>query len=90
LETITKEYEIEYWYLDWTGDYYGFIPDKFIDIKVGKNKGKYLSPLTHNMAIEVKFEDRVIRDGHLNEEANKIMAESILEWLRDKSRGAGG
>ena len=90
LETITKEYEIEYWYLDWTGDYYGFRPDKFIDIKVGKNKGKYFSPLTHNMAVEVKFEDRVIRDGHLNEEANKIMAESILEWLRDKSRGAGG
>jgi hypothetical protein len=42
------------------------------------------------MAIEVKFEDRIIRDGHLNEEGNKIIAESILGWLRDKSRGAGG
>jgi hypothetical protein len=90
LETFTKEYGIEYWYLDWDGEYYGFRPDKFIDIKVGKNKGKYFSPLTHTMAIEVKFEDRIIRDGHLNEEGNKIMAESILGWLRDKSRGAGG
>jgi hypothetical protein len=42
------------------------------------------------MAIEVNFEGRVIRDGHLNEEANKVIAKSILEWLRDKSRGAGG
>jgi hypothetical protein len=42
------------------------------------------------MAIEVKFEDRIIRDGHLNEEGNKILAESILEWLREHSRGVGG
>ena len=90
LETITKDYGIEYWYLDWDGDYWGFRPDKFIDIKLGKNKAKYFSPLTHNMVIEVKFENRIIRDGHLNEEANMIMAESILEWLREHSRGVGG
>jgi hypothetical protein len=90
LENITKEYGIEYWYLDWDGEYWGFRPDKFIDIKLGKNKGKYFYPLTHTMAIEVNFEGRVIRDGHLNEEANKVIAKSILEWLRDKSRGAGG
>jgi hypothetical protein len=90
LETITKEYGIEYWYLDWDGEYWEFRPDKFIDIRVGKNKGKYFSPLTHNMAIEVKFEDRIIRDGHLNEEGNKVLAESILEWLREHSRGVGG
>jgi hypothetical protein len=42
------------------------------------------------MAIEVNFEGRVIRDGHINEEGNKIMPKSILEWLPDKSRGAGG
>ena len=90
LENITKEYGIEYWYLDWDGEYWEFRPDKFIDIKVGKNKGKYFSPLTHTMAIEVNFEGRVIRDGHLNEEGNMVIAKSILEWLRDKSRGAGG
>ena len=90
LQRLSIENGFEYWYLDWLGDYYDFLPDKFIDIKMGNNKGKYFYPLTHNMVIEVKFEGRVIRDGHLNKEANMVMAESILEWLRDKSRGAGG
>ena len=90
LEELSQEMGFEYWYLDWLGDFYEFLPAKFIDIQIGKNKGKYFSPLTHNMAIEVKFEDKIIRDGHLNEEGNKILAESILRWLRDKSRGVGG
>ena len=90
LETVTNEYGIEYWYLDWGGDYWEFRPDKFIDIKIGNNSGKYFAPLVDNFPIEVNFESRVIKDGHLNKEANEMIAESILRWLRDKSRGAGG
>lgn len=61
---------------------------------MGKSKRKYFSPLVDNLPIRVKIDmgnpNREVRDGHLNKEANQIMADSILKWLRDKSRGVGG
>lgn len=90
IEDISTQYGFQYWYLDWLGDYWEFRPDKFIDIKLGSKIGKYFGPLVDLMPIEVKFDGKYIRDGHLNEEANKVMAQSIIEWLRDKSRGVGG
>jgi hypothetical protein len=80
----------EYWYIDWLGDFYEFLPDKFIDIQMVNNKGKYFAPLVDNFSIIVNIDNMEVRDGHLNKVANEMMAESILEWLRDKSRGAGG
>lgn len=90
LETYSKGMGFEYWYMDWLGDFCEFRPDKFIDIKVGSNSRKYFSALVDGYDIKFNFEGRHMRDGHLNVEANKMIAESILEWLRDKSRGAGG
>jgi lysophospholipase L1-like esterase len=90
LQKLSEEVGFEYWYLDWVGDFYEFLPHKFIDIKIGNNSGKYFAPLVDNFPIIVKFGDMEIKDAHLNEDANRIIAESILRWLRDKSRGAGG
>jgi hypothetical protein len=90
LETLSNTLGFEYWYLDWMGDFYEFLPDKFIDINVGNSTGKYFSPLIEHYPIRVKFGDMEIKDDHLNADANIIIAESILKWLRDKSRGAGG
>ncbi len=90
LEELSATLGFEYWYLDWMGDFYEFLPHKFIDINVGSSIGKYFSPLIEHYPIRVKSGDIEIKDDHLNEEANKIIAESILRWLRDKSRGAGG
>ena len=90
LRKLSEEGGFEYWYLDWLGDYYDFLPDKFIDIQIGNNKGKYFAPLVDNFPIIVKIDNMEVRDGHLNKVANEMIAESILRWLRDKSRGAGG
>jgi lysophospholipase L1-like esterase len=90
LQRLSIENGFEYWYLDWLGDYYDFLPDKFIDIKIGNNSGKHFAPLVDNFPIIVKFDNKELRDGHLNKVANEMIAESILEWLRDKSRGVGG
>ncbi len=90
IDRIAKTAGFEYWYLDWNGDYYKFRPEKFIDIIIGKNKGKYFAPLVDSYKIKVNVGGVEYDDGHLNEEANQIIAESILRWLRDKSRGAGG
>jgi hypothetical protein len=90
LEELSIEFGFEYWYLDWIGDFYEFLPHKFIDIKIGGSVGKYFAPLVDNYPIRVKIGDMEIMDGHLNKEANQLIAESILRWLRDKSRGAGG
>lgn len=90
IDTISKNVGFEYWYLDWLGDYYNFRPHKFIDITIGKNKGKYFAPLVDSYKIKVNIGGVEYNDGHLNEEGNKIIAESILEWLRDNSRGVGG
>jgi hypothetical protein len=72
------------------GDFYEFLPHKFIDINVGNSIGKYFSPLVDNFPIIVKVDNIEVRDAHLNKVANEIIAESILKWLRDKSRGVGG
>ena len=90
LEQLSYEMGFEYWYIDWLGDFYEFLPDKFIDIQMGNDKGKYFAPLVDNFSIIVKIDNMEVRDGHLNKVANEMMAESILEWLQDKSRGAGG
>lgn len=90
LEKLSIDNGIEYWYLDWLGDFYEFLPHKFIDINVGSTSGKYFSPLIEHYPIRVKFGDMEIKDDHINKEGNEIIAESILKWLRDKSRGAGG
>lgn len=90
LEELSNKVGFEYWYLDWNGDFYEFLPDKFIDIQLGNNMGKYFEPLIEKFPIRVKFGEIEIRDDHINEEGNRIIAESILRWLRDKSRGAGG
>ena len=90
LQKLSAEFGFEYWYLDWLGDYYEFLPHKFIEMKVGNNKGKYFAPLVDNFPIIVKVDNMEVRDGHLNKVANEMIAESILRWLRDKSRGAGG
>ena len=90
LEELSNKMGFEYWYLDWNGDFYDFLPQKFIDIRIGNNSGKYFAPLADNFPIRVKIGNMEVRDGHLNKEANEMIAESILRWLRDKSRGAGG
>jgi hypothetical protein len=90
LRKLSEEAGFEYWYLDWLGDYYDFLPHKFIDIQIGNNKGKYFAPLVDNYPIIVKVDNMEVRDGHLNKVANEMIAESILRWLRDKSRGVGG
>jgi hypothetical protein len=90
LEQLSYEMGFEYWYIDWLGDFYEFLPDKFIDIQMGNDKGKYFAPLVDNFSIIVKIDNMEVRDGHLNKVANEMMAESILEWLQDKLRGAGG
>jgi hypothetical protein len=90
LEELSIKCGFEYWYLDWNGDFYEFLPQKFIDIQIGKNSGKYFAPLADNFPIRVKINNMEVRDGHINKEGNQIIAESILRWLRDKSRGAGG
>jgi hypothetical protein len=90
LQKLSIKNRFEYWYLDWLGDYYDFLPHKFIDIEIGNNSGKYFAPLVDNFPIIVKFDGMEMRDGHLNKVANEMIAESILRWLRDKSRGAGG
>lgn len=90
LRKLSEEAGFEYWYLDWLGDYYDFLPHKFIDIQIGNNKGKYFAPLVDNYPIIVKVDNMEVRDGHLNKVANEMIAESILKWLRDKSRGVGG
>jgi lysophospholipase L1-like esterase len=90
LEELSTKMGFQYWYLDWIGDFYGFLPQKFIDIQIGRNSGKYFAPLADNFPIRVKVGNMEFRDAHLNKEANQMIAESILRWLRDKSRGAGG
>ena len=90
LEELSNKMGFEYWYLDWNGDFYEFLPQKFIDIRLGNSSGKYFAPLVDNFPIRVRIGNMEIRDSHLNKEANQMLAESILRWLRDKSRGAGG
>ena len=90
LQKLSEEVGFEYWYLDWLGDFYEFLPHKFIDINAGNSIGKYFSPLVDNFPIIVKVDNIEVRDAHLNKVANEIIAESILKWLRDKSRGVGG
>jgi hypothetical protein len=90
LNELSQEMGFEYWYLDWNGDFYEFLPDKFIDIQTGNSVGKYFAPLVDNFPIRVKVGDVEIKDGHINKAGNEMIAESILRWLRDKSRGVGG
>jgi hypothetical protein len=66
------------------------MPEKFIDIKLRNGTKKYFAPLIDTHPITIEFEGKSMRDSHINSEGNKILSESILEWLRDKSRGVGG
>lgn len=77
LSTIESKYGYKYLYLDWLGDFYDFAPDKFISI----GKSKCFDPLTLNYPIKITYKDKIIWDGHLNEEANKMMSELILDKI---------
>ena len=90
IETLAEKNGFEFWYLDWFGDFCNFMPEKFIDIKLRNGTKKYFAPLIDTHSITIEFEGKSMRDSHINSEGNKILSESILEWLRDKSRGAGG
>jgi hypothetical protein len=94
IDSVIKEqsklYGFEYWYIDWMGGFWEAEPDMFIDIKLASRKAKYLFTLVDHYPIRFDFEGRKFVDYHMNTQINDMMAESILEWLRDKSRGAGG
>jgi len=90
IETFAEKNGFEFWYLDWFGDFCNFMPEKFIDIKLRNGTKKYFAPLINTHPITIEFEGKSMRDSHINSVGNKILAESILEWLRDKSRGVGG
>ncbi len=77
LSAIESKYGYKYLYLDWLGDFYDFAPDKFI--KIGKNK--CFDPLIFNYPIKITYKDKIIWDGHLNEEANKMMANLIMDKI---------
>lgn len=81
IRKLSNTLKFEYWYLDWNGDFYSFKPEKFIDMRIGNNSGKFFAPLVDTYPIKVKFENRILLDGHLNEEGNRIIAKSILRWL---------
>lgn len=65
------------YYLDWLGDFGKFNEDKFIDI----NQNKSFFELTCNMPIKIEYKDKIFFDYHLNEAANKILADSILKKI---------
>ena len=90
VQTLSETNGFEFWYLDWMGDFCDFMPEKFIDIKIGNGVKKYFAPLIDAYPIIIDFEGKRLRDAHINSEGNKILSESILRWLRDKSRGVGG
>ncbi len=77
LSAIESKYGYKYLYLDWFGDFYDFAPDKFI--KIGKNK--CFNQLILNNYVKLTYKDKIICDGHLNEDANKNLAEHILNKI---------
>lgn len=77
LSTIESKYGYKYLYLDWLGDFYDFAPHKFISI----GKSKSFDQLTLNYPISITYKDKIIWDGHLNEEANKMMANLIMDKI---------
>lgn len=77
LSMLERKYGYKYLYLDWLGDLYDFAPEKFI--KIGSSK--CFEPLTLNYPIKITYKDKIIWDGHLNSESNKMMADLILNKI---------
>lgn len=77
LKELETKYGYKYFYLDWLGDFYDFNPDKFV--KIGSSK--CFDPLSLNNPIKITYKDIIIWDGHLNETANKMMADFILNKI---------
>lgn len=77
LSMLEEKYGYKYFYLDWLGDFYNFAPDKFI--KIGNSN--CFDSLVFNNSIKITYKDKLIWDGHLNEEANKMMANLIIDKI---------
>ncbi len=77
LNSFETKYGYKYLYLDWLGDFYDFAPDKFV--KIGQSK--CFDPLSLNYPIKLSYKDKIIWDGHLNSEANQMIAKLILDKI---------
>jgi hypothetical protein len=77
LSMLEEKYGYRYFYLDWLGDFYNFAPDKFI--KIGNSN--CFDSLIKDNSIKITYKDKLIWDGHLNEEANKMMANLITDKI---------
>lgn len=77
LKSFETKYGYKYLYLDWLGDFYNFAPDKFI--KIGSSNS--FDSMVAGYPITLTYRDKIIWDGHLNEEANKILADIIIDKI---------
>lgn len=77
---LQKEFGWKFYYLDWLGDFYRFSTEKFIEI--GQKKLYKFDTLCYNYPIKIAYRDKIFYDYHLNEEANLLLANSIINFIQ--------
>ena len=80
LLNLKNELGWEYYYMDWLGEFYDFMPEKFITF--GERKIPNISLLTNLYHNKILYKDRIFYDYHLNSKGNIFVADSIVNHIQ--------
>lgn len=79
LKYFSNLYNFKYCYMDWLGDFYHILPDKFVKYNIGDITYNYFGEFLNDYKIDININSIPIIDLHLNKDGQTISATSIIE-----------
>jgi hypothetical protein len=79
LKYFSNLYNFEYCYMDWLGDFYHILPNKFVKFNVDDKTYNYFGEFLDNYKIDININSIPIIDLHLNKDGQTISSTSIIQ-----------